>query len=233
MYDDDIYSFLNSLGSGNTTTETEQQNTNQTTTFSPQTDYSPYNAVQDDPYTDDYSVTPNYESQQSYNGVNQSYGTVEEEQAKRQSYEVRQMETPMIRKEAPAVNLIKKRQKIELHARMKIAITMFTVILASLLFAIVYNFVSASKMRATFASKQAEIVSLQESIMVLKNEYTSLSSDETVKDWATSEEQNYAEPSSENTVKVKVKKVYDEETVEDMPSNWFNDVCDFLSGIFS
>ena len=228
MYDDDLFSFLNSMGT--TTTETEEQ-PSQTTSYSPQTGYNPYTSVQEDPYTDDYSVTPNYEEQQSYNTTNPSYGIESQGEQAVQSYEVRQMNTPMIIKEAPAVNLIKKRQKIELQARMKIVLAMFSIIVASLMFVVVWNFVSASKLKATFAGKQQEIAQLQESIMGLQNEYTSLSSDEQIK--LKAENEGYVEQSSENTINVSLEEVYDEHVITDLPSNWFNDVCDFLSGLFS
>lgn len=229
LYDDDYNSILNMLG--RTTTETEQETSNQTT-YSPQTDYNPYSQIQDDPYSDDYSVTPNYEEQQSYNGVNQNYSVDSEQETRStKTFQARPMDTPLIIKDEPTVNLIKKKQKIELQARMKIVATVFAVIVASLMFAIIWNFVSASKMKATFADKQLEIANLQESILGLQDTYTSLSDDGQIKLKAESE--GYVEQTDENTINVKLKRVYDENKVEDLPSNWFNDVCDFLSGLFS
>ena len=226
MYDnDDFYSILNSLASTTTTTqpETEQQTTTQSYS-APTTSYSPW--AGDD---DDYSVNANYEEQQNYNTSNQNYG-VDEDQNNNAVYQVRPMETPMIQKEAPAVNLIKKRQKIQLHARMKIVASMFMVIVSALIFAIVWNFASASSMRATFADKQMEINALNESILALKDEYNSVSS-EAVDEYITNG--NYAEPTEDNTVVVDFESYYAESAVEDLPSNWFNDVCDFFARLFA
>lgn len=227
MYDDDFFSnLLNSYTS--TTTETEQQQSQtETTSYSPQQTYTnPYSSVQDD---DDYSIRPNYEEQQSYNSTGSNYGVSEESQSEPQTYTVRQMDTPVIRKEAPAVNLIKSRSKIELHARMKIAITMFSVIVATLLFAIVWNFVSASKMRATFASKEYEIASLQADIKAMQSSYIELSDDEKLK--ADAENAGYVEQSDSNTIYVDFEE-YFKASEKEVSSNWFNDVCDFLSELF-
>lgn len=227
MYDDDFYSILNSLA-GNTTTTTEQKTEQQTTTTptysAPSTpSYSPW---ADD---DDYSVNQNYEEQKSYNSVNQSYEDSTE--TTNDVFEVRQMSAPMIKKEEPTVNLIKKRQRIELGARMKIIASMFAVIVASLIFAIVWNFASAASMKATFAGKQVEINALTQSIMGLKEEYTLLSDDEQIKTKA--ENEGYVESTDDNTIVVDFDSYYAEQAIEDVPSNWFNDVCDFFSRLFA
>ena len=227
MYDDDFYSILNSLA-GNTTTTTEQKTEQQTTTTptysAPSTpSYSP---LADD---DDYSVNQNYEEQKSYNSVNQSYEDSTE--TTNNVFEVRQMSAPMIKKEEPTVNLIKKRQRIELGARMKIIASMFAVIVATLIFAIVWNFASAASMKATFAEKQVEINALTQSIMGLKEEYTLLSDDEQIKTKA--ENEGYVESTDDNTIVVDFDSYYAEQAIEDVPSNWFNDVCDFFSRLFA
>ena len=227
MYDDDFYSILNSLA-GNTTTTTEQKTEQQTTTTptysAPSTpSYSPW---ADD---DDYSVNQNYEEQKSYNSVNQS--SEDSTETTNDVFEVRQMSAPMIKREEPAVNLIKKRQRIELGARMKIIASMFAVIVASLIFAIVWNFASAASMKATFAGKQVEINALTQSIMGLKEEYTLLSDDEQIKTKA--ENEGYVESTDDNTIVVDFDSYYAEQAIEEMPSNWFNDVCDFFSRLFA
>lgn len=227
MYDDDFYSILNSLA-GNTTTTTEQQTEQQTTTTptysAPST--PSYNPWADD---DDYSVNQNYEEQKSYNSVNQSYEDSTE--TTNDVFEVRQMTAPMIKKEEPAVNLIKKRQRIELGARMKIVASMFVIIVASLIVAIVWNFANAASMKASFAGKQVEINALTQSIMGLKEEYNLLSDDEQIKSKA--ENAGYVDSTDDNTIVVDFDSYYAEQTLEEVPSNWFNDVCDFLSKLFA
>ncbi len=228
MFDDDYLSNL--LGSyTGTTTESETQQQNQQTMFNPQqTSSNPYSSYSND--TDDYSLRPNYEEQQSYNSFGQSYGEQNQEEQMQQSYVVKPMETPLIRKEAPAVNLIKTKAKIELQARMKIVIAMFSIIVATLLFAVVWNFASASQMKASFASKQQQINTLQESIITLNRSYIELSDDEQIK--AKAEEAGYVDKSSENTIEVELKENFKPYADAEVSSNWFNDVCDFLSGIF-
>jgi cell division protein FtsL len=228
MYDDDFYSILNSLA-GNTTTTTEQQTEQQTTTTptysAPST--PSYNPWADD---DDYSVNQNYEEQKSYNSVNQSYDA-DTTASTNDVFEVRQMAAPMIKREEPAVNLIKKRQRIELGARMKIVASMFAIIVASLIVAIVWNFANAASMKASFAGKQVEINALTQSIMGLKEEYNLLSDDEQIKSKA--ENAGYVDSTDDNTIVVDFDSYYAEQTLEEVPSNWFNDVCDFLSKLFA
>ena len=228
MYDDDFYSILNSLA-GNTTTTTEQKTEQQTTTTptysAPST--PSYNPWADD---DDYSVNQNYEEQKSYNSVNQSYDA-DTNMASNDVFEVRQMAAPMIKREAPAVNLIKKRQKIELGARMKIIASMFAIIVASLIFAIIWNFANAASMQASFAGKQLEINALTQSIMGLKEEYNLLSDDEQIKIKA--EDAGYVDSTDDNTIVVDFNSYYAEQAIEEVPSNWFNDVCDFFSKLFA
>ena len=228
MYDDDFYSILNSLA-GNTTTTTEQQTEQQTTTTptysAPST--PSYNPWADD---DDYSVNQNYEEQKSYNSVNQSYDA-DTTASTNDVFEVRQMTAPMIKREEPAVNLIKKRQRIELGARMKIVASMFAIIVASLIVAIVWNFANAASMKASFAGKQVEINALTQSIMGLKEEYNLLSDDEQIKIKA--EDAGYVDSTDDNTIVVDFNSYYAEQVIEEVPSNWFNDVCDFFSKLFA
>ncbi len=228
MYDDDIFaSLLNSYSGTTTQTETEEKQS-QSTSYSPQSGqvYNPYSSVNHD--SDDYSIRPNYEEQQSYNTTGQKYDVQEQEQSQ-VKYEVRQMNAPLLQKDEPAVTLTKSRSKVELQARMKIAISMFAIIFTTLIVAIVWNFVSASKMRATFASKEYEIASLQADIKAMQSSYIKLSDDEKLK--ADAKEVGYVEQSDSNTIYVDFEE-YFKASEKEVSSNWFNDVCDFLSGIF-
>ncbi len=228
MYDDDIYSnFLNSL---NSTTTTEQE-TDTSSTYNPsynQTEsYNPYGQTSNySGYQDDYSVTPNYEEQQSYNTIRQT--SEPEIQTQRQ---FSQMQTPMIKREAPAVVLTKTRQRIHLQARMKIVLAMFVTIICSLLFVSVFNFINVSKINVSIAEKEITIEELQASISDLKTTYNLVSDDGTVRYEASKD--GFVDRSAENTTVLSVGEVYTEPTIEDLPSNWFNDVCDFFSNLFA
>ena len=230
MSDNDIFDFLNSLNSTTVTENKTEQSQQETTSYSPDSSYNPYTNVSQGTY-DDYSMTQNYAEEQSYNPTydtdfSSSY-TAEPVQTK-QPY---RMETPTIRKdETPVVNLVKTKHKIELQARMKIVIAMFSVIMSLLLFVSVYNFAYASRLKASFADKQTEISMLQADISTLVAEYNKYGN--SVKD--TASQNGYVEVTDENTMSIKLGEFHEEQVVEsNLPSGWFNKVCDFLSGIFS
>ena len=223
MFDADDY--FNMLSSYTTTTDTEKETETQEsqTSYGSQTSYNPYSSVQtsfDD--DDDYSVTQNYSEEQSYNGTTRTLDDEEETQV--QTY-IRAAEMPVIKREEPAVNLIKTRQRIELQARMKIILAVFGVTVFALIFAIIYNFISIGKMKSTFAGKEVEISQLQDNINALNSSYID------VRDWA--DQNDFVEPDESNTVEVEMEEYYNEKVVEEIPSNWFNDVCEFFSKLFA
>lgn len=228
MYDDDFYSnFLNSFSS--TTTETEEESESSSYSPSYDTSYdttSSYNPYSSDTYQDDYSVTPNYQEQSSYESNRVSEAPISENQSI-----VRQMNTPMIKKEEPAVVLTKTRQKIYLQARMKIAIAMFVTVVCALLFVSIWNFASIGKINQMIADKQITVSELQASITGLKSEYNLISDDGNMKDVASNS--GYVDSTDSNTTILNVGEVYSEPVVEELPSNWFNDVCDFFSNLFA
>ena len=99
-----------------------------------------------------------------------------------------------------------------------------------LLFVSVYNFAYASKLKASFADKQTEISMLQADISTLVAEYNKYGN--SVKD--TASQNGYVEVTDENPMSIKLGEFHEEQVVEsNLPSGWFNKVCDFLSGIFS
>jgi len=225
MYDNDMYNILNS--SSSTSTETEEQvGFNQSSTgYQTSQDYS-YGVQEETPYRDDYSVTPNYEEQQSY----QTNTTNVVEESTEQ--DVRFMAAPVIKKqEQEAVVLTKTVQKIQFSARMKLVASMFAVIMVSLIFAIVWNFVSANKINATIAEKQIIAQELELSIKNLTDEYNFVSGEEQIADRA--EQAGFVQSDDTNTVHVELGEMFEEQVVKDLPSNWFNDICNFFSNLFS
>lgn len=228
MYDDDLFSnFYNTLTS---TTDTDEDSSDSVTSYNPSsygsttTSYNPFNT--DIGYKDDYSVTPNYESQSSYEPTR----NVEEVQENEQRV-VRGMDTPLIKREEPAVVLTKTRQRIYLHARMKIVLAMFATIVCALLFVSIWNFVNVGKLNSMIADKQITVNELQSSISSLTAEYNSLSEDGSVKQSASNS--GYVESTDSNTTPLSIGEVYTESVIEELPSNWFNDVCDFFSNLFA
>ena len=229
MFDSNEY--LNNLFNtdySSTTTETE---TESQSTYSPQTDYSSNSTTYE---RDDYSSAQNFTEQQSYNPFTSSSMTETEQTSK-----VSQMNTPMIEKSAPVVNLVKAKAKIRLETRMKIVLSVFSVIVACLLFVSVFNFISASKIESTFFAKQQQINSLEQSILQSKNEYTLVTSDEFINEWADNQrtEDNkkvyYDKQDGVNSFKININEIYEEEVLQEVPTNWFNDVCEFFSKLFA
>ena len=222
MFDSNEYlnSLFNTDYSSTTTTETE---TESQSTYSPQTDYSSSSSYE----RDDYSSAQNFTEQQSYNSISSNSFT--ESETKTIS---RQMNTPMIEKSAPVVNLVKAKARVVLETRMKIVLSVFSVIVACLLFVSVFNFISASKIEASFLGKQQQINSLEQSILASEYSYNSVSSDDYVENWA--EQNNYVnKQDGVNSFTINIDEVYEEQFVEDVPSNWFNDVCEFFSKLFA
>lgn len=224
MFDNNEY--INSLFgdmSSTTTTEQEQQ------TASPQTDYlsSLQSQTTYNPYEkDDYSSTQNFTEEQSYNSP--STNTFSETQETK-NYVAMQM--PMIEKREQTVNLIKSQSRIRLETRMKIVLSLFTVIVACLMFVSIFNFVKANRLEASFADKQLQINALEQSISANKASYNEVTSDEYMTKLAT--DAGYYEPNETNTITIKLGEMFEEPSVEEVPSNWFNDVCEFFSKLFA
>ena len=97
---------------------------------------------------------------------------------------------------------------------------------------IVFNFVEANRIQSTFADKQIEINNLKQSITDSQATYTLVNDDEYLKLWAESNE--FVDTNETNTIVVDISKFYEEEPApEKIESNWFNDVCEFLSSLFA
>lgn len=221
MFDSNDYlnSLFNTDYSSTTTTETEVDA--QQTTYSPQTGYSATGYERDD-----YSSAQNFTEQQSYESTSSNRFT----ETETQSVRVSQMQTPMIEKSAPVVNLVKSRARIHLETRMKIVLSVFSVIVACLLFVSIFNFITVNRLEATFAGKEQQINELELRISESQTKYNVKVNDE-FNEWV--EENGYQYVNSSNTKTIRIDNVYEEDTVQEVPSNWFNDVCEFFSRLFA
>ena len=215
MFDSNDYlnSLFNTDYSSTTTTETETDS--QQTTYSPQTGYSATGYERDD-----YSSTQNFTEQQSYESTSSNRFTETESQSVR----VSQMQTPMIEKSAPVVNLVKSRARIHLETRMKIVLSVFSVIVACLLFVSIFNFVTANKLEATFLGKEQQINELELRISESKTKYNVKVNDEFDK-WVEDNEYEYVD--SSNTKTIEIGSVYEEDSIQEVPTNWFNIIFSF------
>jgi len=230
MFEDDFFSKYSSTTT--TSEETSQE------TYRPQTGYQTTQSYDDD---QDYSITQNFTEQKSYNSVSQN--TFEEEEQE-QVFETPSLNAPVIiQKSKPTVNLVKKRAKLVLETRMKTVVAVFAMIVACLLFVSIFNFIQVGKIESTFADKQLEIAALENSINDYNVEYNDIAYKEKLAAWVTQQNELAKEledpslgfkPESENTIVVDLSQFYEEPAgPEEIPSNWFNDVCEFLSRLFA
>lgn len=233
MFDDDLFNYY-----GGTSTETEQQQAQQTQVSDDQnqygtsTAYNPYAGTSsyDSDYDDDYSVTPNYTEQKSYQPTSTSTSFTANSDTQDDVKRYRKMDMPVVEKGQEVVSLTKTKQRIQLQPRMKIAIAMFAVIMFSLAFVAIWNFVSINNLNSMIADKQATVRVLNASITGLESEYNLLGDEEQLRELA--ENAGFVDSDESNTYYVSSGNFYAEDTTEALPSNWFNDLCEFFSNLF-
>lgn len=231
MFDNNEYinSLLGNLSSSTTTEQKEEQTAYDTqSNYGSQTDF--LSSSQSETYNpfekDDYTTTQNFTEQQSYNSSTPNF-FAETKTSRKTTYS----EAPLIKKGEQAVTLTKSQSKIRLDTRMKTVLAAFCVIVACLMFVSVFNFVKAGKIEAGFNLKQEQINTLNASISELNNEYIRVTSDEYLEEWA--KNKGYTKDIDDFTKVIELGEMYENSTIEDIPSNWFNDVCEFFSKLFA
>lgn len=212
---------------GVTETETEQEQA-QTAVYG---EIQPQIDTQVDTGTyDDYSMTANYTEQRSYESDTANFEEQESSEEQVATYTTGFQFHDIQKEEQEVVNLIKTRQKIALSGRMKIVATMFSVIMAALMFLIVFNFASVGAINSAISDRQFTVNELNVRINELQSQYNELSDDDNF--YRNAVDNNYVRPDESNTVHMSSSDLYEEETIEKLPSNWFNDFCNFLSRLF-
>ncbi len=216
MYDDDLF---NMLGSSYTTTETERETENETVS-----QYNPYSTSS--PYIDDYSSAQNFEEEKSYNSFSNNFAS--DDYSERQT-EVRKMHVPTIQKQAEAVTLTKKREKLYFSSRLKVATVVFSIIFAAIVFVAAWNFAQAGRLMASLDAQKYEISQLEQNINQVEVTYNGLKDD-----FLSNPNSGYvAKEEGVNYFKVSLDEFYVEPEIEKIQSNWFNDVCEFFSQMFA
>ena len=224
MYGEDDY--FSSLLNSYTTTENETEQQQSFDDFNNVQQTNPYQ--QNSPYVDDYSTSQNFEEETSYNslGANRFEETT--------SQTIRQMDAPEVKKQAPAVNLIKKRERIYISSRLKIASVFFSIIFAALIFVSVWNFAVAGVMQSTFANKSTEINQLEQSIGDLKQRISEIEFEyNQIGDTDVNFSGYEKKEDGVNSFVFSLDDFHVEQEIEKLPSNWFNDVCEFFSQLFA
>lgn len=226
MYEDDFFGFTNN---SSTTTETSQDTAGKTYEETPSYSSRPDTAADDYEYSDDYSVAPTYKGETGYNAA-RTQETSETESEQQTTF--RAINAPIIqhREEAETVTLTKTKQVIRLSGRMKIVLSMFVVIMVSLIAAIAWNFARVGNLNNQISEKEQVVARLQASINGLSSEYNELGDDGTIHGKAL--DQGFVDADESNTVIVEVGETYTKPAPQQVPSNWFNDFCNFLSRIF-
>lgn len=172
---------------------------------------------------DDYSIKQNFEEEKSYKIKVQDGSSSFQDESR-----LRPIDMPLVEKKQE-VNL-SQNQKININARMKLVLASFIVIVTSLLFATVWNFIQINKINSSIAEREQLMSELQFSISNLTGEYNLLDDLEHLESLA--REAGYIDADDSNSVHISLDDMYTEETIEKIPSNWFNDVCEFITSLF-
>ncbi len=221
---------LNTEGYGNygSSVQTEEEIYSQTQQISQAESFEQENFDVNQATYDDYSVTPNYSEEKSYNSKTTNFDEINESEVT----SIRSINLPTIqREEKETVSLLKTKQRIILSPRMKIVVSAFSIIMVALFFLICFNFASLGGLNATARDREITINELNQSISELQQKYNLAYDDEQILIRAT--EAGYVNTDETNTFVVEYEDFYQEKTIEDLPSNWFNDICNFFSNLFS
>ena len=171
MYNDE--NDINFFGSYRTTTEETTDTINHQTLDYPQTQTTTSTEKKDKfdlGIDDDYSVNQNFEEQKNYDMKTYETNFVNTEKDTR----FRPIDMPLIEKEEVVKVEAKPNAQISLSARMKLVLVSFIVIISSLLFATVWNFITVAKINSSMNEKLTAINELQVSITELTDEYNLL-----------------------------------------------------------
>lgn len=208
-------------------TEEKQKSTNNQSYTNPQKDIKTKKdkKTETEIFKDDYSANQNFQEETNYDIKPHLDSYVNTESQQR----FKPIEMPLIEKKVQQLEKLQE-QPLVLNSKMKILLTSFIVIISSLIFAIVWNFVAAAKLNLQLENKSNTVSELQVSIKTLDEEYNILDNIDNLKEKI--EEAGFIESNETNTITISLDEMYKEKTVSEIPSNWFNDVCNFISSIF-
>ena len=158
---------------------------------------------------------------------NYSFGADDDIQTEEQT---RIMAMPSVMRKTRVLETPETEGKIKIRARGKIAITVYSIILVALIAFSIYNAVAINALQGDVALKNQTYISALADINALQAEYNELGLDETIFNKAG---QNGFIQSTENDI-VRVSKVeMDSREKVEVETNWFEELCQFLSGIFN
>ena len=179
--------------------------------------------------TGDYSTKSNFKEETGYDIKNKVQSFSEHEQETFSFFPIDIQRKSL--KDQEQVSLIKTRQRFILGGRLKIVLSSFIVIMISLMVAIIWNFAQIAKLNSDLTEKEVTINELQKSISNKTDEYKLVDSEENTKKLA--EASGYVQVTEENSKIISLGEMHTEATPTQIPSNWFNDVCNFLINVFN
>ena len=113
---------------------------------------------------DDYSIKSNFVEQTNYEIKSQDETFISQEDP-----QYKPINMPLIEKKVEEI--VEEKRQINLSARMMVVLSSFIVIVSSLLFATVWNFVQTAKINDMMLQNQTTIADLKVSIKELSDEY--------------------------------------------------------------
>lgn len=147
-----------------------------------------------------------------------------------QEEQTRTMAMPNVIRKARVIETPENTSKIKIRARGKIAITVYSIILVALITFAIYNAVAINALQSAVATKNQTYISQLADINALQSEYNELGMDETIMDKAA--ENGFILSTENDVVRVSKVEMASRDKVE-VESNWFEELCQFLSNIFS
>lgn len=118
--------------------------------------------------------------------------------------------------------------RTKLSPRLKIMMTVYSLVVALLIGFAIYNAVAISSGVSGLASKKIEVSASAEVINNLQAQYNELGTEQTIKDKVAGE---FIDADGSNTIIID-KPQLDAVKVYEAPTNWFDKLCEFFSGLF-
>ena len=190
------------------------------------TSYSNRNMFDED-YNESTTMT-NYEQETPEYEVQQNY-MFESDSSIRQDEVTKTMAMPEVVKKERTFESVEPQSKVKIRARAKIAIAVYSIILLSLISFAIYNAVAINNMQAEVAAKNQLYITQSVVINDLLNTYNELGSEDRILNETQGE---FFEPTENDIVRVSKSSMETRQEVE-VESNWFEELCSFLSGLFS
>lgn len=116
-----------------------------------------------------------------------------------------------------------------INARGKIMIAVYSVIVAILIAFTIYNAVLINKNGMTLAAQNAAVAVQDKETQKLREEYNELGTEESVLDQLDS---TFVRPTEADIVLIEMGETYKRSKIIATSTNWFDKLCDFLSGLF-